>query len=82
LWTNVTDAGLEHLSALNLHVLNLGGARVGDDGLAYVKQMKTLRWRLLGSTRVTDAGLEYVTGFPRLNHLRLEHTNNVFWAPP
>jgi hypothetical protein len=56
--TNVTDAGIEHVSQLgNLEDLTLSGTDVSDSGLMPLKRLKHLKQLRVKSTRVTDAGV-------------------------
>jgi hypothetical protein len=59
--TQVTDAGLAHLSGFRRLVrLDLQGTAVTDEGLARIGEMSRLLWLDLGRTAVTDAGLAHL----------------------
>ena len=56
--SELNDAGLERLSALNnLLVLVLNRTSVTDVGLKHLQRLKHLRWVYLYGTSVTDLGL-------------------------
>jgi hypothetical protein len=56
--TNITDAGIEHVSQLgNLEDLTLSGTDVSDSGLMLLQRLKHLKQLRVKSTRVTDTGV-------------------------
>ena len=56
--TQVTDAGLVHLSGLtSLRELYLGDTQITDAGLAHLRGLTSLRELDLINTQVTDAGV-------------------------
>jgi len=70
--TQVTDAGLAHLSRLNrLEQLGLDGTKVSDDGLVHLRGLSQLRWLGLARTQVTKAGLADLESLPQLESLEL-----------
>ncbi len=66
--TNITDAGLAHLSELkNLRQLDLSGTNITDAGLAHLSGLKMLFRLNLSGTNITDAGLAHLSGLYRCN---------------
>jgi hypothetical protein len=73
--TQVTDAGLAHVSGLiQLRTLNLRATRVGDAGLDNLRTLKKLQTLDLDGTDVGDAGLLQIAGLPQLRTLNLRGT--------
>ena len=63
---------MDHLAALpRLQVLNLGGRKITDLGVAKLKTLVALQSLDLSETQVTGAGLKTVALLPRLERLRL-----------
>ena len=79
LCTNITDAGLAHVSrARALRSLDLAGCGVSDAGLAAVGRLPQLTFlSLRDCRRVTDAGLAHVARLPQLQHLDLAHCDQI-----
>ncbi len=75
-YTNITDAGLEHIEKLsNLEVLRLNGTKISDAGLEHVENFKNLVLLQLDYTGISDAGLEHLSELPNLDTLLIDHTN-------
>jgi Leucine-rich repeat (LRR) protein len=55
--------------------LDLNLAKIGDDDIAAIKGMTSLRRLNLDDTAVTNAGLQYLKGFTELYSLDLDHTH-------
>ncbi|MFI5380903.1 MAG: leucine-rich repeat domain-containing protein [Tepidisphaerales bacterium] len=73
--TQVTDAGLVHLKALNeIEELNLHGTQFTDAALVHLKELHTLRRLRLSGTQVTDAGLVQLKELGQLEGLDLSGT--------
>ena len=73
--TNVTDAGLAHLTGMDsLKKLYLNYTKITDAGLAHLKDLKNLEWLELRNTRITDAGLAHLKGLSSLVRLDLSQT--------
>jgi len=70
----ITDAGLAHLSGMNLRELSLERSRVTDAGLGQLEQQTDLVYLNLGETDVTDVGLVHLQTLTRLGHLNLMET--------
>ena len=74
-FSNITDAGLEHLKGLTeLRGLSLMRTRVTDAGLEHLKGLTKLQRLSLMRTRVTDTGLEHLKGLTKLQSLSLRGT--------
>ena len=78
---HITDQTLFHLRKLHaLKRLILGNAfderprQITDAGLAYLNQMRDLRWLELGGTQITDAGIEHFAPLGSLKYVGLAHT--------
>lgn len=57
-WAQITDTGLEHLSALtNLRRLSMGGNKLTDTSLQFLRQMPQIEYLDVGGTQRTDSGL-------------------------
>ena len=72
--TDLTDAGVKSIIELpNIKKLTLYGGkpRVGDDGLAILKECKKLEILELVNIDVTDDGLAVLRSFPRLKDLTI-----------
>lgn len=75
LWgSDVTDDGLRSIRKLPLKELDLRATRVGDAGVAHLRDMKTLEKLDLLQTRVTDAGMVHLARLTRLKELSLIST--------
>ena len=71
--SEVTDAGLAHLSRLkNLASLTLHGRRITDAGLAHLKGLTSLQGLHLYDCSITGPGLVSLEGLPGLRVLQLE----------
>jgi hypothetical protein len=70
--TEVTDAGLAHLSGLPaLETLDLSGTQVADAGLAHLTGLPSLQSLNLYGTEVAAAGLVHLQKMPALRRLGL-----------
>lgn len=70
-WTNVTDAGVIHLSPLQqLEALSLADRTITGDGFAGLS-LPRLRELKLTSTVITDRGLSHLTRFKSLTSLQI-----------
>lgn len=70
---NVTNADLEHLTALlDLERLMLRSPQITDAGLKHLQGMSNLRYLTLISTSITDAGLTHLEGLPNLQGLTID----------
>jgi Leucine-rich repeat (LRR) protein len=73
--TEITDAGLERLTALSPIVeLYLNDTRITDAGLVHLKGMKQLQRLYLNDTKITDAGLPLLSGLNNLQMLTVGGT--------
>jgi len=73
--TQITDAGLAHLSTRRyLSGVILRNTAVTDAGLRHLAKAKRLCHLTLSNTRITDAGLAELRELPRLRYLRLDGT--------
>ncbi len=72
--TRITNQGLKALSkSETIEELSLGGERIGDEGLANITGLKTLRYLILSGTNFTDAGLAHLTAIPSLEIVNVMH---------
>ena len=71
-----TDADLALLANMpeQIYSLNLAKAKVSDEGLAVLTQLKNLTQLHLENSSVTDAALEHLRGSERLQYLNLYGT--------
>src|SRR4051812_9907746 len=61
-WAQITDTGLEHLTALtNLRRLTFGGNKLTDTALGFLRQMPQLEYLDIGGQQRTDSGLWSLT---------------------
>src|SRR5689334_20054373 len=85
-WAQITDTGLEHLSALtNLRRLTIGGNKLHDGALKFLRQMPQIEYLDIGGTQrtdsglwsllLTDAGVQSIAAVTELRELRLTGTN-------
>ena len=73
--TQITDAGLTHLTGLPaLQFLGLGSTEVADAGLTHLMGLPALETLNLDGTQVTDVGLTHLTGLTGLKTLYLYGT--------
>jgi serine/threonine protein kinase len=73
--TNITNAGLEHLTALSsLRVLDLDSTWVRDAGLQYLSALTNLQDLCLNHTWVTDEGVKHLTTLANLRVLNLDRS--------
>jgi len=73
--TDITDAGLVHLSGLRrLQTLYLYGTSISGAGLAHLTDLPQLESLHLGSTPLEDEGLKHIGKMWRLRWLVLEKT--------
>jgi hypothetical protein len=71
--TRVTGVGLAHLPRpTKLLTLNLRGAPVTDEGMAFVGRLTALKDLDLGDTRITDRGMAHLRGLTQLDVLCLD----------
>ena len=74
---DVTDVGLEHVTALkHIETLNLNFTNVTDAGMAHISGLIHLRYLGLNGTKVTSTGLKHLKGLIGLELLSL-HGSNV-----
>lgn len=82
----ITDTGLDHLSALtNLRRLTMGGNKLTDTALQFLRQMPQLEYLDIGGAQRTDSGLwslllndpgvQAIASVTELRELRLNGTN-------
>ncbi len=70
--TQITDAGLRHLSDTHgLQLLRLDGSQITDAGLEAIRGHDLIWLMLEGDCRVTDAGLVHLSGMRNLIRLGL-----------
>lgn len=70
---NVTNADLEHLTALlDLERLILRSTQITDDGLKHLQAVVSLRFLELISTSITDVGLTQLEALPNLQRLTID----------
>jgi Leucine-rich repeat (LRR) protein len=85
-WAQITDTGLEHLSALtNLRWLTMGGNKLTDAALQFLRQMPQIEYLDAGGTQrtdsglwsllLTDAGVQAIATVTELRELRIAGTN-------
>jgi Leucine-rich repeat (LRR) protein len=85
-WAQITDTGLEHLSALtNLRWLTMGGNKLTDAALQFLRQMPQIEYLDISGTQrtdsglwsllLTDAGVQAIAAVTELRELRLAGTN-------
>jgi 5-hydroxyisourate hydrolase-like protein (transthyretin family) len=70
----VSDAALRTLSTLpKLQRLTVPGSEFTDEGIAYLADMKQLRWLMIGTRKshITDAGVAHLAGLSNLDALNL-----------
>ncbi len=72
--TKVSDAGLKHLSALNLGQLYLDQTQVTDTGVTHLAGMQSLQSLDLRRTQVTDASLDVLSSLKRLRMVMLQNS--------
>jgi hypothetical protein len=73
--TEISDAGLAHLSGLTyIQVLQLNGTAVTDAGLAHLSRLTNLRTLYLHGTAITDKSLIFLTGMRQLGVIDLRAT--------
>ena len=73
--TQVTDAGLAHLTGLTaLESLHLGGTQVTDAGVVHLTGLTALKTLWLATGQITDAGLVHLAGLSALKTLTLYDT--------
>jgi hypothetical protein len=66
------NAALQALPTMNhLHMLDLTGSAVTDEGLLYLVRLQNLCVLSLDDTPVTTAGLQHIAGLPKLRSLQL-----------
>jgi hypothetical protein len=75
--SRISDAGLAHLSGMSqLRLLDLGGARITDEGLKQLAQHHPCLGELiLNNTLVTDAGMATLAKMPHLRIVSLASTD-------
>jgi Leucine-rich repeat (LRR) protein len=85
-WAQITDTGLEHLSALtSLRWLTMGGNKLTDAALQFLRQMPQIEYLDIGGTQrtdsglwslmLTDAGVQAIAAVTELRELSLAGTN-------
>ena len=73
--TKVTDAGMEHITALvNLRMLDVGDTKVSDDGMKVIGGLPELRTLCVDNTQITDDGLKYLNALVNLTILYVGDT--------
>jgi predicted negative regulator of RcsB-dependent stress response len=71
--TDVTDAGLVHLSGLKgLKHLSLNKTQVTDAGLQHLSGLKELTYLCLDGRQMTESGLRHLAGLKELKYLQLQ----------
>lgn len=71
----MTDELMQQVGKLpNVETLRLSSSKVGDGGLAHVRNLRRLRDLVLNETRVTSDGIAHLAEFDRLVRLDLEKT--------
>ncbi|OWK36596.1 Serine/threonine protein kinase PrkC, regulator of stationary phase [Fimbriiglobus ruber] len=78
---NLGDCGLRTVAEVEsvaqsktIKSLNLGNAELGDDHLAALKPLKSLRALAISRAAITGKGLAHLADLPRLEALALEYT--------
>jgi Leucine-rich repeat (LRR) protein len=73
--TQITDAGLEHLSKLtHLKYLFLPGGQITNAGLGHIERLTQLKCLDLWNTKITDVGIEHLKVLRQLVDLDLGRT--------
>ncbi|MDR0522484.1 MAG: hypothetical protein LBH00_11630 [Planctomycetaceae bacterium] len=76
--SNLSDAGMENLSALkNLEVLEIGDVPITDKALESIAKIPSLKTLSLQTTNITDAGLEQLLNLPKLETLTFKSNPKV-----
>jgi hypothetical protein len=70
----ITDKGLLHLRKARVESLDLSGTRIGDEGLAALKDLAALEVLDLSQTAITDEGLKQLAGLMKMKRLNLSGT--------
>lgn len=78
----ITEKGLEHLTALHLDTLDLAFTDTDDAGLKQVCRIASLRDLSLSGTHITQSGLEHLSNLENLRRLNLSHTKLADSAIP
>jgi len=74
-WTQITDAGLQHLANLsNLQQLYLGETQITDAGLRHFANLSNLKNLSLWGTKITNDGLRHLANLSNLQQLYLGET--------
>ena len=68
---------IPHLNAFSkFEVLEIWGAAITDDGLAYLRDLDRLQWLRIESPKITDKGIQHLRQIPSLRTLSL-HCESV-----
>jgi hypothetical protein len=74
--TSITNAGVDHLSRLEmLKVLTLDGARIDDEVADSIRKMKRLQWLSVERCAVGDTTLVAISQCPNVWYLSFSETN-------
>lgn len=57
-----------------LQGLNINDTKVTDDGMIYLKELRSLEMILMDNTQITDAGLRHLKKLTNLESLQLRGT--------
>lgn len=73
---NLTDVGLQHVSALgsSLNGLDISGSQVTANGLVHLKKLTNVHLLLLSSLKIDDAALANISDLTRMDNLNLSDT--------
>ena len=76
--TQVTDAGLAHLTQLSgLTKLNLDQTSVSDAGLVHIGKLTGLKSLVLSATQITDDGVSHLFTLKELEDLYVEFCSSL-----
>jgi serine/threonine protein kinase len=74
--SKITDQLLAEYLPVDIQIdkLDLGSAKVGDQGLSFVGKQSRLQYLYLGRTKTTDAGLAFLSNLKNITTLNLNDT--------